>query len=404
MHFSESLVIAIRSLRSARLRTTLTALGVVVGVAAVIFLVALGNGMRDGFNKSYGSLNTAIVISKANASSPGANPSRSLTEDDSAALADKSLAPDIDSVTPLRNGVAVTRYRDRNFRGNISGTTPGFLLVRNRKMAAGSMFTDQDNKDRLKVAVIGPKVLKYLFDGDVRRAIGADVFIGRLGMKVIGVTEPGGDDQDAFVLVPINSSRGLFAGSNWLNGIGVMAPSVAQVPKAIDQINRILDQRHDISDPGFRDYTTSALLIQINEINKYLKLINWMTLVVGGLTLVIGTLGVANIMLVTVNNRTQEIGIRKAIGARRSAIRGQFMIESVVLAGLGGLVGTVLGVGLVLAGAKVIPHFWPELGAPGVSIYIVLGVFAVSLGIGLIAGSYPAIRAARLHPIEALRY
>ncbi|MDT7671507.1 MAG: putative transport system permease protein, partial [Pseudonocardiales bacterium] len=120
--------------------------------------------------------------------------------------------------------------------------------------------------------------------------------------------------------------------------------------------------------------------------------------------LVIGTLGVANIMLVTVNNRTQEIGIRKAIGARRSAIRGQFMIESVVLAGLGGLVGTVLGVGLVLAGAKVIPHFWPELGAPGVSIYIVLGVFAVSLGIGLIAGSYPAMRAARLHPIEALRY
>jgi putative ABC transport system permease protein len=404
MHFKEALVIAIRSLRSARLRTALTALGVVVGVAAVIFLVGLGNGMQTGFNRSWGQLSTAIIISKTNASLPGAMPSRSLTEDDAAALANKADAPDIASVTPLRNGVAVTRFGDREFRGNVSGSTPTFLTVRNHYIVTGRMFTDQENADRKRVAVIGPKVVRYLFDGDNKKAVGSTVFIGRLAMTVIGVTEPGGDDQDAFTIVPINSARSLFAGSNWLNGIGVMVPSVQQVPAALAQINRVLDRQHDIKDPGFRDYVTSALLIQIQEINKYLTLLNFVTLAIGAVSLVIGTLGVANIMLVTVNNRTREIGIRKAIGARRSAIMRQFLIESVVLAGMGGLVGAGLGVGLVVGGSKLLPRFLPELGAPAVTINVVLFVFAISLVIGLVAGCYPAIRASRLHPIDALRF
>jgi putative ABC transport system permease protein len=404
MFFKEALVIAIRSLRSARLRTALTALGVVVGVAAVIFLVALGNGMQTGFNQSFGKLSTAIIVAKTNASLPGANPARSLTEEDSAALENRAEAPDIASVTPLRNGVAISRYQDREFRGNISGTTPHFLDVRNHYIVTGRMFTDQENADRKRVAVIGPKVVKYLFDGDSQKAVGSTIFIGRLAMTVIGVTEPGGDDQDAFILVPINSARSLFAGSDWLNGIGVMVPSVQQVPAALDQITRILDRQHDIKDPGFRDYVTTALLIQIQEINRYLTLLSVVTVVVGAISLLIGTLGVANIMLVTVNNRTREIGIRKAIGARRSAIMKQFLIESIVLAGAGGLVGSVLGVGLVLGGAKLLPRFAPQLGAPAVSINVVFFVFAVSLAIGLIAGSYPAVRAARLHPIDALRF
>jgi putative ABC transport system permease protein len=404
MHFKEALVIAFRSLRSARLRTALTALGVVVGVAAVIFLVGLGNGMRDGFNKSWGQLSTAIIISKTNASLPGANPSRSLTEDDVAALENKSDAPDIASVTPLRNGLAITRFQDREFRGNIAGTTPTFLQVRNHYIVTGRMFTDQENAERKRVAVIGPKLVQYLFDGDNNKAVGSQVFIGRLAMTVIGVTEPGGDDQDAFTIVPINSARSLFAGSNWLNGIGIMAPSVQQVQPALDQIFKILDKQHEITDPGFRDYVPTALLIQIQEINKYLVLLNWVTLSVGAICLVIGTLGVANIMLVTVNNRTREIGIRKAIGARRSAIMRQFLIESVVLAGFGGLIGAALGVGLVIGGAKLLPVWVPQLGAPAVTLNVVFVVFGISLIIGLVAGCYPAIRAARMHPIDALRF
>ena len=404
MHFKEALVIAFRSLRSARLRTALTALGVVVGVAAVIFLVSVGNGMRDGFNKSWGQLSTAIIISKTNASLPGANPSRSLTEDDVAALRNKADAPDIASVTPLRNGLAITRYQDREFRGNIAGTTPTFLQVRNHYIVTGRMFTDRENAERKRVAVIGPKLVKYLFDGDNNKAVGSQVFIGRLAMTVIGVTEPGGDDQDAFTIVPINSARSLFAGSNWLNGIGVMAPSVQQVPAALDQMNKVLDKQHEITDPGFRDWVPTALLIQIQEINKYLVLLNWVTLSVGAICLVIGTLGVANIMLVTVNNRTREIGIRKAIGARRSAIMRQFLIESVVLAGFGGLIGAALGVGLVIGGAKLLPVWVPQLGAPAVTLNVVFAVFGISLIIGLVAGCYPAIRAARMHPIDALRF
>ncbi|HEX4250909.1 MAG TPA: ABC transporter permease [Pseudonocardia sp.] len=404
MHFKEALAIALRSLQSARLRTALTALGVVVGVAAVIFLVGLGNGMRDGFNRSWGQLSTAIIISKTNASLPGANPSRSLTEDDVAALQNKADTPDIASVTPLRNGLAITRYQDLEFRGNIAGTTPTFLQVRNHYIVTGRMFTDQENADRKRVAVIGPKIVQYLFGGDNNKAVGSQVYIGRLAWTVIGVTEPGGDDQDAFTILPINSARGLFAGSNWLNGIGVMAPSVQQVPAALAQINKVLDKQHNITDPGFRDYVPTALLIQIQEINKYLTLLNLVTLSVGAICLVIGTLGVANIMLVTVNNRTREIGIRKAIGARRSAIMRQFLIESVVLAGLGGVIGALLGMGLVIGGAKLLPRFVPQLGAPAVTLTVVFVVFSISLVIGLVAGCYPAIRAARMHPIDALRF
>jgi putative ABC transport system permease protein len=403
MNVREAVVIAMHSMRTARLRTLLTAFGIVLGVTAVIVLIGLGGGLRDGFNQEFGSLSTTINVNKTNASLPG-GPVKSLTESDYLALSRPGAAPSIASVTPFRNGAALMSVGDRDFSGSITGTTPDYLQVRDRTIAAGSMFTAQDNEDRARVVVLGPKVVKYLFDGDVVKALNSDVRIGRLTMQVVGVLASGGEDQDGIGLMPLNSSRALFAGADTLNGMGVVATDVNSVQSATQQINQILDAQHRITDPGERDYNTTQLTAQLTQVNGFLNLLLKFTVWVAGIALFVGALGLANIMLVTVTERTGEIGIRKAIGARSGAIMKQFLIESMAVAGFGGLGGVALGIIVVLVGKRELPLISPEFGAPTLSLQGILIAFGVSLVIGLIAGCYPALRASRLQPIDALRY
>jgi putative ABC transport system permease protein len=292
----------------------------------------------------------------------------------------------------------------RDFDASITGTTPDYLQVRDRTIEAGSMFTAQDNEDRVRVVVLGPKVVRYLFDGDVVAALNSDVRIGRLTMRVVGVLAPGGEDQDGIGLMPLNSSRALFAGADTLNGLGVVAKDVNSVALATQEINQILDARHRITDPGERDYNTTQLTAQIQQVDGFLDLLLKFTVGVAGVALFVGALGIANIMLVTVTERTGEIGIRKAIGARSGAIMKQFLIESMAVSGFGGLGGVALGVTLVLVGREVVPRFTSQFGPPELSVVGTLTAFGVSLLIGLLAGCYPALRASRLHPIDALRY
>jgi putative ABC transport system permease protein len=403
MNVREAVVIAMHSMRTARLRTLLTAFGIVLGVTAVIVLVGLGGGVRDGFNQQFGALSTTINVNKVNASEPG-GPTKSLTESDYLELAKPGAAPAISSVTPFRNGAAVISVGSRDFDASITGTTPDYLQVRDRTIEAGSMFTAQDNQDRVRVVVLGPKVVRYLFDGDVVAALNSDVRIGRLTMRVVGVLAPGGEDQDGIGLMPLNSSRALFAGADTLNGLGVVAKDVNSVALATQEINQILDARHRITDPGERDYNTTQLTAQIQQVDGFLDLLLKFTVGVAGVALFVGALGIANIMLVTVTERTGEIGIRKAIGARSGAIMKQFLIESMAVSGFGGLGGVALGVTLVLVGREVVPRFTSQFGPPELSVVGTLTAFGVSLLIGLLAGCYPALRASRLHPIDALRY
>lgn len=399
-----ALALALRGLHADPARTTLTMTSIVLGVASVIVLSGLGIGLRTGVDRNYGQLHTTIMVTKAAAATPGANQTQSLTEGDYQALRDPALAPAVAVVVPERAGSAVARHAGREILADVTGTTEGYLALRRRVVAAGRMFTDRENDQRARVVVIGPRIVDELFAGDPAAALGADVRFGRLSMRVIGVLNTIEEHRNSTVLLPLGSSRALFAGSDALNTIGVIAADRHRVAEADQQLKRILDRRHKIKDPDRRDYSAGTAAHELTRIDRYLVLINWFTLSVAGIALLIGALGVANIMLVTVVERTGEIGLRKAVGARRSAIVREFLLESLALAGTAGAGGVLVGVGLTLLGGRLLPALAPGYGVPEVSGPAVAVAFTASLAIGLVAGVYPARRAAGLNPIDALRY
>jgi putative ABC transport system permease protein len=401
MRLKDALIVAVRAMRSAKLRSALTMLGIIVGVAAVVLLVGLGAGLRSGFDQAFNQLATRITVSKAGANQPGVQ-IQPLTETDLAAV-ERADPEAISRVLPLRSGSAVLRYGSNTYRASVSGSSPDYPVLNSRTMAAGAFFTDADDANRERVVVLAGDAVRYLFQDDTSGAIGQTVTVGRVPLKVVGVMARDGQ-TDNVAIVPLSTSRVLLAGAQYLNAIGVVAAEPTRVYPAIDAIYRALDPRHRIKDAGSRDYRVSAQVTQLDKIFSFIKFLTFFTVGVAALSLFVGALGVANIMLVTVTERTSEIGIKKAIGARRSAILKQFLTESVLLAGIGGVLGAALGIGLTVLSAALVARYVPQSGPPVVDPRAVAIAFAVSLGIGLVAGTYPAYRAARMHPIDALRY
>jgi putative ABC transport system permease protein len=403
MNLKEALTIALRGLRANRLRSALTTLGIVIGVTAVIVLVGLGNGMKTGFNKTFGELATAIIVEKVQGSVPGGGRARDLKMSDVEALNDETKAPAIATVIPVLGGDALATYDSTTFRASIAGSTTDYLSVNNREIVVGQMFDEVQARTAAKVVLLGPNPVASLYGGDAGKAIGSKVRLGRATFKVIGVLKSDGHDDD-IALMPLQTARSNLVGGDSVTMMAIKATNVASVPAAVDQITTILSDRHNISDQAKRDFHVTALQSQLDQIKQFLAFLTLFIVAVAGISLIVGAIGVANIMLVSVTERTREIGIRKAIGAPKRAIMKQFLIESTVLAGVGGLVGVVIGVSVTLVGATVIPKVAPDFGAPEVSVPAIVVAFVVSLVIGLVAGGYPAHRAARLRPIEALRY
>jgi putative ABC transport system permease protein len=397
--------IALRGLRANKLRSALTTLGIIIGVSAVILLTALGNGIQTGFNEQFGSLNTQITVTPTEGGVPGGGQARDLTENDMDALADPSDAPDVASVTPIVGGAALLQVQGGDqYRTSVTGTTADYLTVSDLDLSAGRGFTEQEVRTNAKVVVLGPEVVTELFDGNATAALGREIRIGSAVFRSIGVVEATGQ-QDDVAIMPIGAARSyLTGGDDELDTVIVRARSAEAVTAATDQITAILSDRHNIRDPAERDFDVQALQQQIQEATQFLSFLTLFTGAVAGISLIVGSIGVANIMLVTVTERTREIGIRKAIGARPRVILGQFLLESVFLSGMGGLIGIALGVGLSLAGAFILPQFVPDFPVPAVDPFSIVLSFSISLLIGVIAGGYPAHRASRLRPIEALRY
>ena len=407
MNLREALRIAMRGLRANRLRSALTMLGIIIGVAAVILLVALGNGLKTSVNAQLEPLANLITIVPTVGNVPGGAAPKDLIDADVAALQDPALADHIETVIPATAGRALVETDAWRFRANVVGSTESWMEVNNQDVAAGSFFDEAQARTGAKVVVLGSSVATYLFGDDPVAALNQAVRMNRQTFRVIGVMQSVGEPGDSVAVMPLDTARRyIFGGGDKINQIIVQATQASAVPAAQDEVIRILSDRHRIKDSANRDFEVQSLRSRLDSFNQVLRILTLFTAAVAAISLLVGAIGVLNIMLVSVTERTREIGIRKAIGATRRAVLEQFLIESIVLAGIGGLIGVAAGVGLSVLGARIAPSFGPtfESFAPAVTIPSIVISFAISLAIGLIAGGYPANRAARLRPIEALRY
>jgi putative ABC transport system permease protein len=415
MKIIEALALAISGISANRLRSALTMLGILIGVGAVILLVAVGNGASVQVQSQIQSLGANIIYvypatQRVGGVAQGFGGAQTLSQADVNALNDKSQAPDIVTAIPIAQSFGNMVYQSQNWQAPVTGTTQDFPSVRNFDIAAGQMFTDQENADDAKVVVIGETVVDNLFGGDPNAAVGQSLKINRQTFRVDGVFAPkgtgAGSNQDNVAVVPINTAWAYLSGGRGKNiaQINIQATDASTVTTAQNEATQILLNRHNISDPSLADFTTQSQQDIQNTAGQITGILTILLGSIAAISLVVGGIGIMNIMLVTVTERTREIGIRKAIGARRSDILLQFLIESMFLSGFGGILGIVVGAGVSRYLGTIASKITTTFPPPVVSIPSVLLAFGVSVGIGLFFGIYPANRAAILKPIEALRY
>jgi putative ABC transport system permease protein len=414
----EALSLAYSGLMSNRLRSGLTMLGILIGVGAVIVLVAVGNGTQAQVQSQIQSLGSNLIYvypasARSGGISQGFGTGQTLTQQDVDALNDRSQAPDVADAIPTTGANGIMTYQNQNWFAPTTGTTQDFAQVRDYQVAAGSMFTAADVTNSARVVVIGQTVVQNLFNGDSNSAIGQEIKIQRISFRVVGVFDTKGSsglgNQDNIAVAPITAAWNYLSGSRGknINAIILEATSQDTIQAAENQATQVLLNRHQISDPSQADFQLQSQQDIQNTAGQITGTLTVLLGAIAAISLVVGGIGIMNIMLVTVTERTREIGIRKAIGARRRDILLQFLIESMFLAGLGGALGILVGVGLSAwadaAGAS-LQLGTSQLPPPIVSVPSVVLAFGVSIGIGLFFGIYPANRAAALNPIEALRY
>ncbi|GID91856.1 ABC transporter permease [Amorphoplanes digitatis] len=398
MSLFEVVRFALRGLSANKLRSALTMLGILIGVAAVILLVAVGNGSAQAISERIQALgtNTITVMS----TSRGGSSSTALTPGIADALADPELAPDVASVSPVVSASATVTYEGTDHEvGQFVGTTPGWFAASNTPVGTGAGFTADDQAQGRRVVVIGRTVAEELFPGV--DPIDQQVTVGGALFTVVGVLAPksstGFQDGNDTAVAPLSAVRQVLTGYGALTSILVEAKSPDRVDAVQSQVATILNQRLDVqagaSSTPYRIQNASQLLAtQTETADTFTTLLG----AVAAISLLVGGIGITNIMLVTVTERTREIGIRKALGAPRRVILTQFLIEATVLSVLGGALGVaaaLIGSSFEIVGVR--PVIVPS------SIGLALGV---SIAIGLFFGGLPAGRAARLRPIDALRY
>jgi putative ABC transport system permease protein len=403
----ETLRIAWGGIVANKLRSGLTILGMTIGVASVIILIAVGNGSSKTVEERIESLGTNVLLIEAGglrggprfAAAAGAS-SVSLTKADAAALQSPTEAPDVKSAAPVVNATGVTLvYKGTSYEpGTFVGSTPSYLGAHGYTVAEGSGLTSAEVAHHARVAVIGQTVAEELFAG--QDPVGQTLRANGVNFEVVGVLAPKGSNGtanlDEIVVAPISAVEDTLTGYGTLDSITVEAKSESALSAAEAEVTQILDQRlkvKDTAEPGFQVINQGSLLETTSSTTSVFT-----TLLgeVAAISLLVGGIGVMNIMLVSVTERTREIGIRKAIGARRSDILTQFLTEAVLVSLIGGLTGVLVGVGgsqFEIAGVH-----------PAIATYSIFLAFGAAVLTGLFFGTYPASRAARMRPIEALRF
>jgi len=403
MDIFESVKMAAKTLTANRLRSTLTMLGIIIGNASVITMVGVGQGVQKLAEQQFGSLgpNALFII-------PGNRNTRRTTSDqpktlvlaDAEAIA--SQVPTVKEVAPQISNRQIVAYRGQNTYTSIIGSTPAYLSVRNFDIAKGRFLTDLDSKRGALVVILGSDLAQKLFgDSD---PISQQVRIKNLSFQVIGVMAPKGSslgsNQDDSAFIPITTMANQLVGKTSIYGIelsfiAASAKTEASVDAAQFQITNLLQLRHKITDED--DFTVDSQKSTLEVVSTITVGLTLLLAAIAGISLVVAGIGIMNIMLVSVSERTQEIGLRKALGATQQDILIQFLIEAVILSAAGGLLGTALSVGGILLIGAVSPL------QPALSPIVIVVAVAVSGGIGLFFGVVPARRAAQLDPIVALR-
>ena len=400
MIFIEALRSGWQAILANRLRSILTTLGIMIGVAAVIILVAFGQGASNSVTSSIQSLGSNLLyVTPENPNRDGeiVNPSvQELTVDDAIALNDPVRAPDIAGAAPERRTAVTCTSEDRSHSTQIVGTWPSFFSINNSPVSAGAYFNNADELSARRITVIGSTVAESLFSES--DPLGRQIACNGVPFTVIGVqAEKGGAfaNPDDVVIAPLSAVENSITGYGEVSAISVQASSSETTDEAEEQAIAILDERHGTTE-GTRDFEVFNQASLLDTANTALGIFTALLGAVGAISLLVGGIGITNIMLVSVTERTREIGIRKAIGASRRFILLQFLLEATVLS----LFGATAGLGLALLVAQV------EIAgiAPSVVPVSVVGAYVISVAIGLFFGSYPAKRAASLRPIEALRH
>ena len=395
--------VAGESIKKNKMRTLLTMLGIVIGVGAVIIMVAVGQGAQRGIANQINALGTNLLVVTAGASnqagvSQGAQAFNRLTVDDAEKLKrDGTLFAGVTPVVMTRTQVIAG---GTNWRTTINGVSTDFQTIRDWDLQSGTFFSDNDVRGMRKVAVIGNTVAQNLFPGV--DPVGSQIQIRNVPFDIVGVLatkgqNAGGQDQDDVVIIPYTTAQARLSGSTRIFQILVSATSQQDIAAAQQEVTAIMHESHKIGD-GDDDFTVRNQTEIANAAQGTTKIMTWLLASIASVSLIVGGIGIMNIMLVSVTERTREIGIRMAIGARGSDVLTQFLVESIVMSVLGGAVGLVVGVG----GASLVARFtgW----STEVPIQAVALAIGFSAAVGVFFGYYPARKAAALDPIQALRY
>ena len=405
--FNSSVKIALRSLKINKMRSILTSLGIIIGVAAVIIMLSIGEGAKQKITKDIETTGSNLITVMSGATTSGgvrtgSGSKPTLTMDDAEAIAKK--CPSVYLVSPTVAQTSQIIYSNQNWSTSVMGVAPSYIHIRNWGLEDGRNLTEDDMKNSSKVAVLGETVIENLF-GDLN-PLGKTVRIGGIPFKVVGILQSKGQnamgqDQDDTVFIPITTAQRKVFGTAFVGtvrNINVQATSAETLNSAEQEITELLRERHHIGKNRDDDFTVRNFTQMLETIKSTTATMTLLLCAIASVSLLVGGIGIMNIMLVSVTERTKEIGIRMAIGATAFDIRLQFLMESLILSMIGGIIGVLTGIGIsLLVGA------FSSLSIAISALPIVIS-FVFSGAVGIIFGYYPAYKASLLSPTEALRY
>jgi putative ABC transport system permease protein len=407
INIPDTFKISLRAIRVNKMRSGLTMLGIIIGVGSVIAMLAVGTGASDKIKEQISSIGSNLLVVQPGSTTSGGlrmgmGSQPTLTKDDAEAILRE--IPRVQEVAPVLNGGAQVIYGNQNWSTGVYGSTPGMFVVREWSLIAGRSFTEQDVRSATKVAILGQTVVTNLFG--TSNPVGQVIRIKKIPFTVIGVLEEKGqsirgDDQDDVIYVPISTAQKKLFGTPFagmVRNIMVKARSAEDLNVVERDINALLRQRHHIGPKADNDFHVMNLTQMMQMAEQSTQVMTLLLGAIASVSLLVGGIGIMNIMLVSVTERTREIGIRMAVGAKTWDIRLQFIIEALTLSLMGGIIGIILGVG----GAKLLTTLagWSTVVSP---LSIVLA-FSFSALVGIFFGFYPAYKASLLNPIDALRY